>query len=211
MRKGFTLVELIATLVILSIIALIVTPNILVSIREYKQQIYDSNVQSINGAAKEWASDNIEELPETDTNSILVSLEELIDGAYLNEKVKDPINKGYFDDDDHFTFVIIDCYQIKDEVTGELINNKYQYNVYISIDDFIEKRAIEYAKSQNMTSGTIQYSDLTNSNYIKSTINNTKWYDLKHSESQLVIDSSDINDIVISYTDEEYSAVVNWK
>lgn len=211
MKKGFTLVELIATLVILSIIALIVTPNILVSIREYKQQIYDSNIQAISGASKEWASDNIGELPETDSNSILISLEELIYGAYLNEKVKDPINKGYFDDDDHFTFVIIDCYQIKDEVTGELINNKYEYNVYVSIDDFIEKRAIKYAKDQSMTSGIIQYSDLINSNYIKSTINNTKWYDSKYSEAQFVIDSSDINNIVVSYADEEYSAVVNWK
>lgn len=211
MKKGFTLVELIATLVILSIIALIVTPNILVSIREYKQQIYDSNIQAINGASKEWASDNIGELPETDSTSISVSLEELIDGAYLDEKVKDPINKGYFDDGDHFTFTIIDCYQIKDEVTGELINNKYEYNVYISIDDFIEKKAIEYAKDQSMTSGIIQYSDLINGKYIKSTINNTKWYNLKYGEQQLVINSIDINNIVISYIDEEYSAVVNWK
>lgn len=203
MKKGFTLVELIATLVILSIIALIVTPNILVSIREYKLQVYDTNIKAIEGASKNWATDNIELLPETDAESLLISIEELVDGSYIDEKVKDPINKGSFDDEDHFTFVIIDCYKIEDEITGELINTKYEYNVYISIDDFIEKKAIEYVKDKNYTTTTtLEYSTLINEKYIN---NNIKY----KNGTELVID--EINNIIVSYDDQEYSAVVNWK
>lgn len=210
MKKGFTLVELIGTLIVLSIIALIVTPNILVSIREYKKQVYDSNVKGIEAAAKNWAADNIAQLPTDETESLLISMEELVNGPYLDEKVKDPLEGGYFDDEDHFTFVIVNCNLIKDEITGELINTKYEYNVYVSVDDYIEKSAIKYATDNDITTSTeIEYTDLLE--YIREPIKNTLWYSEEYEEDNLNLDLNEISEIMISYDDSEYSAVVNWE
>lgn len=210
MKKGFTLVELIGTLVILSIIALIVTPNILVSVREYKTQVFETNIRGIEAAAKNWVTDNIDKVP-NDDSSLLISIEELVNGTYLDEKIKDPLEGGYFDDEDHFTFVIVDCYKIEDDITGELLNTKYKYNVYVSIDDFIEKKAIEYAKANDIKSTTeIEFSDLAGT-YIRGAIHNTEWYEDKYSESNLELNEEEIDSILISYDDEEYNAVVNWE
>lgn len=58
--RGLTLVELMAVISILAVIALIVTPNILGSIRKSRQGLYDTQLDNIISAAKNWAADEIE-------------------------------------------------------------------------------------------------------------------------------------------------------
>lgn len=208
MKKGFTLIELVTTLVILSIIALIVTPNILVSIKDYKKQVYDTNLGSIKSAAMSWAADNVNDthFPNNENDSLLVTIDELIDDSYLDEKVTDPINGGTFDDEDHNTFVIIDCINIVDEITGEVKNSKYSYNAYISTDDFIEQAAIRYAEDNGIKNNlTIKVSELKGK-YIKSNIYNTDTYISKNNTSK--IDISDNTEVTITYNGKEYKAVV---
>ena len=208
MKKGFTLIELITTLVILSIIALIVTPNILVSIKDYKKQVYDTNLGSIKSAAMSWAADNVNDthFPVDEETSLLVTIQELIDNADLDSKITDPINGGTFDDEDHNTFVILDCINIVDEITGEVKNSKYSYNVYISNDDFIEQAAIKYAEDNNIKNNlTIKVSELKGK-YIKSNIYNTDTYISKNNTSK--IDISDNTEVTITYNGKEYKAVV---
>lgn len=204
MKKGFTLIELVTTLVILSIIALIVTPNILVSIKDYKKQVYDTNLGSIKSAAISWAADNVNDthFPNNENDSLLVTIDELIDDSYLDEKVTDPINGGTFDDEDHNTFVIIDCINIVDEITGEVKNSKYSYNVYISTDDFIEQAAIRYAEDNELQdNSSVDVETLVNQKYIKLSIYNTEYKE-----------STEINipnkTIKINLKDKEYKAVV---
>ena len=208
MKKGFTLIELITTLVILSIIAFIVTPNILVSIKDYKKQVYDTNLGSIKSAAMSWAADNVNDthFPADEETSLLVTIQELIDNADLDSKITDPINGGTFDDEDHNTFVILDCINIVDEITGEVKNSKYSYNVYISTDDFIEQAAIRYAEDNGIKNNlTIKVSELKGK-YIKSNIYNTDTYISKNNTSK--IDISDNTEVTITYNGKEYKAVV---
>lgn len=204
MKKGFTLIEMVTTLVILSIIALIVTPNILVSIKDYKKQVYDTNLGSIKSAAMSWAADNVNDthFPNNENDSLLVTIDELIDDSYLDEKVTDPINGGTFDDEDHNTFVIIDCINIVDEITGEVKNSKYSYNAYISTDDFIEQAAIRYAEDNELQdNSSVDVETLINQKYIKLSIYNTEYKE-----------STEINipnkTIKINLKDKEYKAVV---
>lgn len=205
MKKGFTLVELVTTLVILSIIALIVTPNILVSVKDYKNQVYDTNIGTIKSATMSWAADNINDthFPTDENTSLLVTIDELIENGSLNEGIVDPVNGGTFDDEDHDTFAIIDCINVVDEITGEIKNSKYIYNVYISMDDFLEKKALEYAKENNIT-GTviITTSDLINGKYIKEHIYKT---DKNNSSKE---DISDNKKITITYNNGKYNIVV---
>lgn len=204
MKKGFTLVELVTTLVILSIIALIVTPNILVSVRDYKNQVYDTNIGTIKSATMSWVSDNINDthFPTDEKTSLLVTIEELIENGSLSEGIVDPVNGGTFDDEDHNTFAIIDCTNIIDEITKEIKNSKYTYNVYISIDDFLEQKALEYAKDNNITSEiTINASELEGK-YIKENIYET---DFKGGNKINVFDNKKIT---ITYNNEKYNIVV---
>ena len=52
MKKGFTLVELLAVIVILAIIALIAIPGIVHIIKNTKDKAYDRSVENIAHAAK---------------------------------------------------------------------------------------------------------------------------------------------------------------
>lgn len=208
MKKGFTLMELIATLIILSIIGLIVTPNILVSIKDYKKQVYENNIKAIEGAAISWVSDHVNDthFPIDDSSSLLVTIDELIKEGHLEEKISDLINGGYFDDEDHETYVIINCINIIDEITGEVKNNKYTYDVYTSDDNFIQTAAIKYAKDNNINSNTsITVGDLK-PKYIKGNIFNTDWYAGRTLKTDKTISNS--KEITISYNGSEYKVVV---
>jgi len=210
-NKGFTLVELIATLIILSIVALIVTPNILVSISDYKKQVYDNNIESIKGAAISWAADNVtyEYFPSDETISLLVPISELIEDGHLDENVRDVINGGYFDDEDHETYAIINCKNII--VDDEVVNRKYTYDVYISDNDLVEKAAINYAKDNNIKSTTtINVSELTGS-YIKNTvcIYNSNYIDTDETcGGPNNIKDIDIDSVTVTYNGTEYKATV---
>lgn len=177
MKKGFTLVELIAVLVILSVIALIVTPNIMVSVKEYQRQVYETEVQAIKDSAKNWAADNISELPTNNEFSLVVTIHDLIYNGYYDSEVRDTVNGGTFEDENHFTFVIIDCDYIEDELGKIETNYKYTYNAYTSIDDFVINRAKKYAEENNITADTeITLNTLIEGGYINNHMYYTNWY-----------------------------------
>lgn len=215
MKKGFTLVELIATIIILSLIAAIVTPSILVSIREYKQQVNETNLESIKAAAKNWSTDHIDDVhfPEDEQSSLIVTIQELEDGGYVKEDVKDVIDGGKFNDSDHFTFVLITCQVIEDENEINKNNYTYSYQVFTSINKMIEKKAIEYAKDNNISSDTtVLYQDLVYFQYLPNEIFYSEEYKEKNNKEKLVIPT--ISSIKITPSEKdgeyEYSIVINW-
>ena len=57
-KKGFTLVELLAVIIILAIIATISVPSTLNVINYTKEKACEEQVKMIEDAAKRWASDN---------------------------------------------------------------------------------------------------------------------------------------------------------
>ena len=64
-NKGFTLIELIGTIVILSLLLLIISPLVTRSIKEGTEKADNQAKTSIELAAKNWASDNKGLLPKT--------------------------------------------------------------------------------------------------------------------------------------------------
>lgn len=113
MKKGFTLVELLVVIVILSLIAMIVYPSIVKVINDSKESTYVSQVEIVIKAAKEWAVEHPSQLPSDESPSdVKVCLKSLVDGGYIDGDVKNPKNSK-----------IMDGYV---EIT--LSNNKYEYN-----------------------------------------------------------------------------------
>lgn len=86
-KNGFTLIELIGVMVILSIIALITYPIIKDSFNNSKTGLSREQVKSIENIARIWASKNSDELPSENPNEIkYLTIEELKKSGLLENK-----------------------------------------------------------------------------------------------------------------------------
>lgn len=89
MKKAFTLMELLAVILLLGIIGLIAIPTINKVILGSKQKLYEEQVNEIESSARKWGIENINELPET--GKLYLSLQDLINEGLIQQKsLKDP-------------------------------------------------------------------------------------------------------------------------
>lgn len=190
-KKGLTLVEVIASLVVLSAIALIVTPNIYQNIVEYKDQLFEAQMNNIKEGAKSWATDNIKLLPEDDTHSLQVSVQELQEEGYIRDELKNPRDGGYFDDST--TVVIISCEQVNN-------NYNYTYGVYTDLTKYIEAMAIQYSKNNGNISITTTTSTLQSDGLIARELRNTSGENISIPEYTIAVEVTEENDKYIYTT-----------
>ncbi len=93
-NKGFTLVELVAVVAILGLIALVVYPAVGSVIRNAREETYKDQVDVVITAAKEWSVDNATKLSD-DGSVYSLPVSQLIDEGYItNDEVKDPRNSS---------------------------------------------------------------------------------------------------------------------
>ena len=104
MKKGFTLVELMGVIILLSILIIIAVPAVTGVLKENKEKLYDSQIKTIETAAKNWASDeeNLSKLP-TNGKCIKVLISTLKEGGYLDLDIKNPKTDKPFPD----TFMVM--------------------------------------------------------------------------------------------------------
>ena len=88
MKKGFTLVELLAIIIILGIIALITFPIVNNSIKNSKQVALERTIDSIEEAAHNYS---IENDLEHSTEENMITLDELKNYGFLNKEIINPI------------------------------------------------------------------------------------------------------------------------
>ena len=116
-KKGFTLIELLAVVVILATIALIVTPIVIGSIKESKERLYDTQIESIKSSAKSYMID----LDLEDNATITLTLSDLKKAGYVKKDIKNPKTGKYFND----------CLL----VSVKRIENIYEYDVIDNTDE----------------------------------------------------------------------------
>lgn len=100
MKKGFTLVELIAVLVILGLISLITIPTVNNSLKKYKNSLFEDSIKNIEQAAKNWGADNIGKLPNDASSGIIMMYPDVDteqDFSTLQIRIKDLQETGYID------------------------------------------------------------------------------------------------------------------
>lgn len=88
-KRGFTLVELLAVIVVLSLIALVAVPAITGIIKEGKTTLSEAQMKNIELAARNWASDKAN-LPKLSDGYECVTLETLQNGGYADMDIKNP-------------------------------------------------------------------------------------------------------------------------
>lgn len=95
MKKGFTLVELLAVVILLSIILIVVFNLVSSSIRTGKQNAYEAQISEIINSAKKWGVENSELLPDIGSASTInIDIVTLINEGYIvnisDGTLKDP-------------------------------------------------------------------------------------------------------------------------
>lgn len=101
-NKGFTLVELLAVIVLLSLLVMIAVPAITGILKESKEDLYNTQLKQIEAAAKNWASDEegMARLPKTDGSCGHINIRDLKDGEYIDANLKNPQDEEAFGDDE---------------------------------------------------------------------------------------------------------------
>ena len=84
-NKGFTLVEVLGVIVLLSIVFLISYTTILNTIKKSQDQIDQHTLSLITTAAKDYVSDNQDDFPEVNNNVFCIDINTLIDNNYIDE------------------------------------------------------------------------------------------------------------------------------
>lgn len=99
--RGFTLIELLGIIVVLSVIALIATPIVQTSIGNNRNKMYEIIKQQLIGTAKDWASVNINSLPQNEGDYVDVTLAELKTQGILKIDVSNPKSEKPFSNESY--------------------------------------------------------------------------------------------------------------
>lgn len=118
MNKGFTLVELLAVVVILGVLGLITIPTVGTILDNSKERAKTAQIEEIKKAAKSWSAENLDLISED--RPTYVSVNELLESGYIDaEEVKDPTKKNenlngcveikYSNDVSNYVYEYTDC------------------------------------------------------------------------------------------------------
>lgn len=92
-KRAFTLIELLAVIVIIGVIALIAVPVVNNMIRQSREKAYQEQVNRLIDKTKEWATENTDLLPNDEVDTTFLTIPDLKVGGYIkNEDVLDPRN-----------------------------------------------------------------------------------------------------------------------
>jgi prepilin-type N-terminal cleavage/methylation domain-containing protein len=89
MKKGFTLIEMLAVVLIISLIALISLPTITNQLVDKKQEISETTMELINNATGLYMETRIGTYPKVTGQKYCVSLDTLVSNGYLSSPIKD--------------------------------------------------------------------------------------------------------------------------
>lgn len=108
MKKGYTLLELVATIIILGIVGLIAYPTINKTINKNRERLYENQLKQIEESASKWAYQNLDSLPTIEGEVVTISLLELKRNGYIDLNIKNPINKNPISNDSTITITLKD-------------------------------------------------------------------------------------------------------
>lgn len=99
MNKGFTLIELMAVIILLGVLSLIATVTVNNTLSKNKTEACEMQKENVISSAKIWANKNAFSLPSEDGKSITITLKQLKDDGFVDSDIKNPKNDELLSDD----------------------------------------------------------------------------------------------------------------
>jgi len=94
-KNGFTLVELIAVITIISLLLGVATPKLMENYREKRNKLYDATISEIERVAGLYLTDNPDIYTDISINGYVnIKVEKLCDDEYVVCPIKDPRDNG---------------------------------------------------------------------------------------------------------------------
>lgn len=93
MKNGFTLIELIVTIVIMALIGIVITTNMVGLFSEEEDKEYERFVQKLEEAACIYVETSWDDTKNDDcraSGNCTITVQELISKGYIDDKTKDP-------------------------------------------------------------------------------------------------------------------------
>lgn len=98
MKKGFTLVEMLAVITLLGLLALVIIPASEAIIKNSKNDSYNIQIQNIKNAMKNYASSNAFNMPTVNGDYVELTLGDLKREGFLEKEFINPKNEKCFSD-----------------------------------------------------------------------------------------------------------------
>ena len=98
MKKGFTLVEMLAVITLLGLLALVIIPASEAIIKNSKNDSYNIQIQNIKNAMKNYASSNAFNMPTANGDYVELTLGDLKREGFLEKEFINPKNEKCFSD-----------------------------------------------------------------------------------------------------------------
>ena len=132
-NRGFTLVEILAVITLIGVLALITIPTIDAVIKSTREKGYENQKEVILSAAKDYGASKMMELPTVDGDYVYITLGDLKLGGFIEVDVINPINEMCISND---TVIVI---------TRKNNNYTYKFQDENNIR-FTENCEVEYEK-----------------------------------------------------------------
>ena len=116
--KGFTLVELLAVIVILSLLLLVAVTTVSSQFKNSKDDLYDTQLNNIKLAAEMWGSDNKVKLNSIN-DCVSLTLGYLKEEGYVDINIKNTYTGELFKDDEVFVNITKETNRYKYEVEDD--------------------------------------------------------------------------------------------
>ena len=97
-KKGFTLVELLAVIIILSLLTVLASASVTKVVTNSKSELYDTQIELIKAAAQTWGADNLNKLPSENDECKYLNLGELKKYGLLDSSIINPKTNKEFSD-----------------------------------------------------------------------------------------------------------------
>ena len=118
-EKGFTLIEMLAVVTIITILGVIVIPLVGDIIKDNKRELYDVQIKNIKEATSSYVNENFMKIDIPNNSSVGIHLSFLRNNGYIDKNISDPITYERFDDnmvilinnsDNVYTYIVCDGY-----------------------------------------------------------------------------------------------------
>lgn len=146
MKKGFTLVELLAAIILLGAISLLIVPIINDEIEESREKAYNVQIEEIKKAASDWAINNTSLLPIVENDTITINLNTLKQADLIQMDIKDPRTSELFPNVN---------------ITISRYSNNYIY--YVSEDAIVDEIYDKSSPIIILNGNILEYAEVTNS------------------------------------------------